>query len=495
MTQYSTLESTRNFIDREHRMMINGHWCVANDGKTIPFHNPATGELLGKVPAASKVDVDIAVRNAAATFEDSEWSRMKPRDRQNLLWRLADLVERDRQQLAELETMNNGKLLSTSLGDVQFSIDFLRYMAGWATKIEGSALDVSAVAPPGEVFSGFIRREPIGVVGAIVAWNVPFILACWKLAPALATGCTLVLKPADETPLTALRLAELVLEAGFPSGVFNVITGTGIEAGAALASHPGVNKLTFTGSTAVGKQIGKSAMDNLARVTLELGGKSPVIVMPDANLSEAAQGAANAIFANQGQVCCAGSRLYVHRSVFENVVADVAAIAQSIKLGNGLDATSQMGPLISSKQVERVGAYTEIGRKEGAELLCGGRGVGPGYFFQPTVMVNVGQKNTVVQEEIFGPVLTALPFDTLDEVLDLANDTAYGLGASIWTSSLATAHRAIPKIKSGSVWVNCHTALDPALPFGGYKGSGLGREMGAAVIEHYTEQKSVLIRA
>jgi phenylacetaldehyde dehydrogenase len=494
MTVFSLLPETRQFVGRNLQMFINGCWTPAAEGRFMTFHDPATGEPLGNVPAGTRADIDRAVRNAAQTFENSAWSRMKPRDRQNLLWRLADLVERDKQHLAELETLNNGKLLSVSLGDIQFSIDYLRYMAGWATKIEGASLDVSTDLGLGEVFSGYTRREPVGVVGAIVAWNVPFLLACWKLAPALATGCTIVLKPADETPLTVLRLAELVMEAGYPAGVFNVVTGTGVEVGAALASHPAVNKLTFTGSTAVGKQVGKAAMDTLARVTLELGGKSPVIVMPDADLDAAAIGAANAIFANQGQVCCAGSRLYIHRKVFDNVVADVANIARSIRLGNGLDATSQMGPLISSRQVDRVDSYIDVGLSEGAQVVCGGKTRGPGYFYEPTIMVNVDQGHRVVREEIFGPVLIALPFDDLDQVLAMANDTAYGLGASIWTSSLATAHRAIPKIKSGSVWVNCHTMLDASLPFGGYKGSGLGREMGSAVIEHYTELKSVLIQ-
>jgi phenylacetaldehyde dehydrogenase len=489
------LPQTQAFVGRKLKMLIGEQWLDAASGNSMSFRNPATGEILGEVPSASAEDVDRAVQAARQAFDDSPWSRMRPRERQNLLWRLADLMERDAQELAELECLNNGKSAAVArVMDVQLAIDFLRYMAGWATKIEGTTLDVSMPLMPNDQFHGFIRREAVGVVGAIVAWNFPLLLACWKLGPALATGCTMVLKPADETPLTALKLAELVLEAGYPAGVLNVITGTGLNAGAALTRHPGVDKLTFTGSTEVGKQIGKAAMDNMTRVTLELGGKSPTIVMADANLQEAAAGAATAIFFNQGQVCCAGSRLYVQRKHFDNVIADIAGIANGMKLGNGLDPSVQMGPLISAKQQDRVTGYIELGRELGATIACGGEGFGPGYFVKPTVIVDVDQKHRLVQEEIFGPVLVAMPFDDIDDAVRMANDNPYGLGASIWSNDLSAVHRMIPRIKSGSVWVNCHSALDPALPFGGYKLSGVGREMGAAAIEHYTELKSVLIK-
>ncbi|CDF84262.1 Putative aldehyde dehydrogenase dhaS [Pseudomonas knackmussii B13] len=487
--------ASQAFLQRAPRMLIGAEWTSAADGALMDLRNPATGEVLCQVPSSSAGDVDRAVRAARQAFDDSPWSRAKPRDRQNLLWKLADLMERDADLLAELECLNNGKSAAVArVMDVQLGIDFLRYMAGWATKIEGSSVDVSMPLMPGEEFHGFIRREAVGVVGAIVAWNFPLLLACWKLGPALATGCTVVLKPADETPLSALKLAELVLEAGYPAGVFNVVTGTGVNAGAALTHHPLVDKLTFTGSTAVGKEIGKAAMDHMTRVTLELGGKSPTIVLADADLNSAAAGAAQAIFFNQGQVCCAGSRLYVHRKHFDNVVADIAGIANGMKLGNGLDPSVDMGPLISARQQQRVFNYIELGREKGATIACGGEQFGPGYFVKPTVLVDVDQKSAVVQEEIFGPVLVAMPFDDLDEVVRMANDSPYGLGASIWSNDLSAVHRMIPKIKSGSVWVNCHSALDPALPFGGYKLSGVGREMGAAAIEHYTELKSVLIR-
>ncbi|KAF1053347.1 MAG: Phenylacetaldehyde dehydrogenase [Stenotrophomonas maltophilia] len=486
---------THAFLQRTPSLLIGDQWCGALDGGLMDLRNPATGEVLCQVPAGQVADVDRAVRAARQAFDDSPWQRMRPRERQNLLWKLADLMERDAQVLAELECLNNGKSAAVAKAmDVQLAIDFLRYMAGWATKIQGSTVDVSVPLMPDGEFHGYIRREAVGVVGAIVAWNFPLLLACWKLGPALATGCSVVLKPADETPLSALKLAELVLEAGYPAGVFNVVTGTGVIAGAALSQHPGVDKLTFTGSTAVGKLIGKAAMDNMTRVTLELGGKSPTIVLADADLATAAAGAAQAIFFNHGQVCCAGSRLYVQRKHFDRVVADVADIARGMKLGNALDPSVDMGPLISARQQSRVQGYIDLGREHGASLACGGESFGPGYFVQPTVLVDVDQRNPLVQEEIFGPVLVAMPFDDLDDALRMANDSPYGLGASIWSNDLAAVHRLVPRIRSGSVWVNCHSALDPALPFGGYKMSGLGREMGAAAIEHYTEVKSVLMR-
>ncbi|WDH51515.1 aldehyde dehydrogenase family protein [Pseudomonas chlororaphis] len=489
------LPATTAFIQRAPRMLIGAEWVEAADGQTMPLHNPATGEQLCVVPRATVDDVDRAVLAARQAFDDSPWSRTRPRERQNLLWKLADLMQRDAELLAQLECLNNGKSAAVAQAmDVQLAIDFLRYMAGWATKIEGSSVEVSVPLMPDQQFHSFIRREAVGVVGAIVAWNFPLLLACWKLGPALATGCTVVLKPADETPLTALKLAELVQEAGYPDGVFNVVTGTGITAGAALTHNPRVDKLTFTGSTAVGKEIGKIAMDNMTRVTLELGGKSPTIVMADADQGSAAAGAASAIFFNQGQVCCAGSRLYVQRKHFDNVVADIAGIANAMKLGSGLDTSVDMGPLISARQQERVWRYIEMGRDSGATLACGGERFGPGYFVKPTVIVDVDQQHSLVQEEIFGPVLVAIPFDDEADALRLANDSPYGLGASIWSNDLAAVHRMIPRIKSGSVWVNCHSALDPALPFGGYKMSGVGREMGYAAIEHYTELKSVLIK-
>lgn len=491
---FAVLPQVQQFLGQDHKLWIGGRWEDGESGQTMALFNPATAKELCHVQRGTAADVARAVQAARGAFDDSVWSRMRPRERQNLLWRLADLIERDADILAEIECQNNGKSAGVARAmDVQLCIDFLRYMAGWATKIEGSVPEVSMPLMPNGQFHSFIRREAVGVVGAVVAWNFPLLLACWKLGPALATGCTMVLKPADETPMSALWLARLVEEAGYPAGVFNVVTGVGAEAGAALAASPDVDKLTFTGSTEVGKLIGKAAMDSMTRVTLELGGKSPTIVLADADPAVAAAGAAGAIFFNHGQVCCAGSRLYVHRKHFDNVVGDIASIANKMKLGNGMDPSVDMGPLVSAKQQQRVFGYIEQGQALGATLACGGGKRGPGYFVQPTVMVDVEQKSPLVQEEIFGPVLVAMPFDDLDEVVRLANDSRYGLGASIWTNNLSEAHRLIPRIKSGSVWVNCHSALDPVMPFGGYKLSGLGREMGAASIEYYTELKSVVM--
>lgn len=494
MTEFSLHPDTKTFIDRQHALLIGDSRPMSQTGRTIDVVNPATGEKFSEVACGSAEDINLAVATARQTFENSAWSRMKPVERERLLWRFADLIEANAQSLAELECLDNGKTVAVAGAvDIQLAINFLRYMAGWATKIEGSTVEASVPFIPDAQFHGYTRREPVGVVGAIVAWNFPLLLACWKLAPALATGCTVVLKPAEDTPLTALRLGELALEAGYPPGVLNVVPGLGHDAGAALSSHPDVDKLTFTGSTGVGKLIGKAAMEHMTRVTLELGGKSPTIVLEDADPQVAAQGAANAIFFNQGQVCCAGSRLYVHRKLFDNLVADISGIAEGIKIGNGLDPLTEMGPMVSSAQQKRVHGYIEQGRSEGAQVATGGDAFGPGFFMKPTVLVDVNQQSSVVREEIFGPVLVAMPFDNIDEVVRMANDSPYGLGASIWSNNLSEVHRLIPRIKSGSVWVNCHTALDPTLPFGGFKQSGLGREMGSACIEHYTELKSVLM--
>src|SRR5512132_1854367 len=372
--------------------------------------------------------------------------------------------------------------------------DFLRYMAGWATKIEGTTHDVSIPFLPTAKFFAFTRKEPVGVVGAIIPWNFPLLMAAWKIGPALAAGCTVVLKPAEETPLTALRLGELTIEAGLPPGVVNIVTGLGPTAGAALASHAGIDKIAFTGSTEVGKHVQRAAVDNMTRVSLELGGKSPVIVLEDADPAQAAAGAANAIFFNQGQVCTAGSRLYVQRSAFDRVVGELSAIAGKLKLGPGLDPSSELGPLVSTTQRDRVCGYIAHGVEQGARIAAGGGRSGErGYFVQPTVLVDARQDMRVVQEEIFGPVVVAMPFDDVEEAVRLANDTMYGLGASIWSNDLGRVHRLIPRIKAGTVWVNCHSMLDSSLPFGGFKQSGIGREMGRAALDLFTETKSVLM--
>ena len=488
-------EATRRFLERPRRMLIGADWLEAASGETLAVVDPASGEKFAAVPAGDAADIDRAVAAARRAFESGDWPKMRPVDRERLLLKFADLVEANAQELAEIESLDNGKPVTMARHvDVALVVDFLRYMAGWATKIEGSTMDVSVPIVREREFFGFTRREPVGVVGAIIPWNFPLLMAAWKVAPALATGCTIVLKPAEETPLSALRFAELALEAGYPAGVLNVVTGLGHTAGAALASHRGVEKVAFTGSTEIGKLVGKAALDNMTRVSLELGGKSPVIVLDDADPMHAAAGAAQAIFFNQGQVCTAGSRLFVHKSRFDAVVDGLSGIAASMKLGAGIDPTTQIGPLVSATQQKRVLGYIESGFAEGARAATGGAaGEGAGFFVKPTVLVDTTDDMKVVREEIFGPVVVAMPYDDLDEVARRANDTPYGLAASIWSNDLARVHRLIPKIQAGTVWVNCHNILDNAMPFGGFKQSGIGREMGRAVLDLYTESKSVIM--
>ena len=487
--------ATAAFLSSPRRMLIGLDWRDAVSGRRIDVRDPARGEVIATVPEGDTADVDLAVRAARAAFESAAWGAARPVERERWLLRLADLVETHAAELAEIETLDNGKPLAMSQRvDVPSAVDFLRYCAGWATKIEGTTVDPSLPAFRRNEFFAFTRREPVGVVGAIIPWNFPLLMAVWKIAPALATGCTVVLKPAEDTPLSALRLAELALEAGIPPGAINVVTGYGAAAGAALAAHPGIDKLAFTGSTAVGKQVGRAAIDNMTRVSLELGGKSPVIVLDDADPKVAASGAANAIFFNAGQVCVAGSRLYVQRRAYDAVVEGVSAIAAKMRIGPGLDSSTQLGPLVSEKQLQRVQGYVRAGLDEGATLVAGGERHGErGWFHRPTILAGVPESARVVQEEIFGPVVVAAPFDDVEEVAALANGTAYGLSASIWSNDLRRVHRLIPRIKAGTVWVNCHGLLDNALPFGGYKQSGIGREMGRAMIDLYTETKSVLM--
>jgi len=457
--------------------------------------DPATGVRIGQIPAGKAADIDRAVAAARRAFDDSAWSRMPGAERTRLMFKLADLMEQHADTFAQIESLDNGKsVVMARVVDVTMAIDCFRYMAGWATKIDGSTLNTeSPLAPPGSLV-GFTRREPVGVVGAIIPWNFPLLMAAWKLAPALATGCTVVLKPAEDTSLSALFLGRLILEAGFPPGVVNIVTGLGSEAGAALAASPGINKIAFTGSTQTGKLIGRAGLENMTRLGLELGGKSPAIVLADVDVEAAAAGTANGIFFNHGQVCTAGSRLYVHRSKFDAVVERVAQIGQAMKLGPGMDPATEMGPLVSARQRQRVQGYIAAGLEEGAHCISRDTAVpDKGFFVRPTVLTDVKQSMRVVREEIFGPVLVAAPFDTLDEAVQLANDTIYGLGASIWSNNLKQVHQLVPRIKAGTVWVNCHSMLDSSLPFGGYKQSGFGRELGRAAIDQHLEIKSVLI--
>ncbi|MFT3758860.1 aldehyde dehydrogenase family protein [Thauera sp.] len=488
-------EATRRFVAKRQRMLIGGEWLEASDGLTLDVFDPATGQAFAKVPAGGKAEIDRAVSAARKAFDGGDWAAMRAVDRERLLMKLAELVEANAQELAELEALDNGKPVAVArFADVALVVDSLRYMAGWATKIGGETMQPSVPIIREREFWGFTRREAVGVVGAIIPWNFPLLMAAWKMGPALASGCTMVLKPAEETPLSALRLAELVQEAGYPAGVFNVVTGLGHVAGAALSSHPHIDKLAFTGSTEIGKLVGKAALDNMTRISLELGGKSPMIVLDDADVDAVAAGAAHGIFFNSGQVCTAGSRLFVHKKKFDQVVEGLSNIAAGMKVGAGLDPDTQLGPLVSAVQQERVMGYIRSGFEEGARAAVGGEtGGGGGYFVKPTVLVDAHDDMRVVREEIFGPVVVAMPYDDLDEVARRANDTPYGLAASIWSNDLTRVHRLIPKIKAGTVWVNCHTVLDNSMPFGGFKQSGIGREMGRAVFDQYTELKSVLM--
>ena len=484
-------EVTR-FIAQPHKLLIDGEWIEAASGKVFPVYNPATGEIIAQVAEGDKEDIDRAVRAARKAFDGGPWRTMTPSERGRYIWRVAELLEQHSEEFAQLESLDNGKpITETRAADVPLAVDLFRYMAGWASKIEGNTIPISM---PGKYFA-YTLREPVGVVGQIIPWNFPLLMAAWKLGPALAAGCTIILKPASLTPLTALRLGELFIEAGFPAGVVNIVTGPGQTAGAALAAHPDVDKIAITGSTEVGKQIVHAATGNLKKVSLELGGKSPNIVLKDADMEAAIQGAANAIFFNQGQVCCAGSRLYVEEAVFEQVVEGVAKRARKIKVGPGLDPSTQMGPLVSDQQLRLVSDYVEAGLASGATALSGGHRYGEqGYFLEPTVLAHVKQDMQVVQEEIFGPVVVALPFKELDEILPLANDSMYGLAAGIWTKDLSKAHVLAAHLNAGTVWINCYNVFDAAMPFGGYKQSGWGREMGHEVLENYTEVKSVCIK-
>lgn len=486
-------DAARRFVERPLRMLVGGNWIDAASGKWRDVIDPATGAAVTQVAAGGPEDIDQAVRAARDAF-NGPWRGFAPSARERLMLKLADLMEQYADELAELETLDNGKLLGFSRhGDLTIAIDSLRYNAGWATKIEGRTIDPSFAYVPGARFSAYTLREPVGVVGQIIPWNFPLVMAVWKIAPALAAGCTVVLKPAEDTSVTALRLGELICECGFPDGVVNIVPGDG-SAGSAIVDHPGVDKIAFTGSTEVGQAIQRRAADTMKRVSLELGGKSPMVVLADADPAQAIEAAAQAIFFNHGQVCTAGSRLFVERPLYDAVVEGLGKLADSFTLGSGFDPASMMGPLVSKVHRERVLSFVDKGKAEGAALVAGGTCPDQeGYFLRPTVFADVSPDMSIFREEIFGPVLSIMPFDDDDQALALANDTRFGLGASVVTNNLARANRFIDGFQAGIVWVNAHNLLDPAVPFGGMKMSGYGKELGHSAVNLYTEEKSVVV--
>ncbi|ASN04563.1 aldehyde dehydrogenase family protein [Virgibacillus necropolis] len=477
------------FLDGNKELYINGEFVPSVNGEKFEVYNPATEEILAEVSSAHEEDIDKAVKAARNAFEEGEWPKLSTAERSHLIYKLADLIDQNREELAQLEALDNGKPYSVALeDDIDGTAEHFRYYAGWATKVLGQTVPISPD------YLNYTVHEPVGVVGQIIPWNFPLSMASWKLGAALATGCTIVLKPAEQTPLSLLYAAKLFKEAGFPDGVVNFVPGFGDTAGAAIVDHDDIDKLAFTGSTAVGKSIMRKAADSVKHVTLELGGKSPNIILEDADIEKAIEGAFDGIMYNHGQNCSAGSRVYVHRKHYDRVVDELAKRAKEVKLGNGMNPDTDMGPLVSKKQFDRVYGYIEKGIEEGAKLVAGGeRPFDKGYFITPTVFADVEDNMTIAREEIFGPVVTVFPFDATEEVIRRANDSLYGLAAAVWTENIKTGHKVAHRLKAGTVWINDYNLENPAAAFGGYKQSGIGREMGSYALDNYTEVKSIWV--
>jgi aldehyde dehydrogenase (NAD+) len=474
---------------KETRLLINNEWVEPAEGKTFDTYNPATGEVIAKVASATAPDVDKAVKAARRALESGPWGKMDAADRGKLLFKLADLIEANARELAALESLNCGKTITDSVGDMEGVCNTLRYYAGWADKIEGKTVPVRGS------FLSYTLRQPVGVVGQIIPWNFPLLMLAWKWGPALACGNTVVMKPAEQTPLTALRVAQLAMDAGFPAGVVNIVNGLGETAGAALVTHPDVDKIAFTGHVDTAKIIQKAAADTLKRTTFELGGKSPNVVFADANLDDAVAGAFHAIYFHGGQCCTAGSRLFVEKKIHQDFVERLAEKSKERKVGDPMDPGTEQGPQVSQEQMDKILGYIDLGQKQGATLLSGGHRIGAkGFFVEPTVFDNVKDDMAIAKDEIFGPVVSVLPFTSVDEVVERANKTSYGLAAAVWTKNIDKAHLFAKQVKAGTVWVNCYHVVDTTTPFGGFKMSGQGRENGEAALEHYTETKTVTVR-
>ncbi len=490
MAQLEVLPEVTKFVESGPKLLIGGAGVEAASGETFDVYDPSTGRVFTQAPRGAAADIDNAVAAAREAFEDRRWTGLRPGKRSEVLFKIGELIKRNIPELTQLESLDSGKPVSVASGEMWMASEVFRYYSGWPTKIFGET------NPSADDMLVYSLREPLGVCGGIIPWNFPLVMAVWKVAPALACGNTVVLKPAEQTPLTAIRLGELCLEAGVPEGVVNVVTGLGPEAGAALAAHMDVDKVAFTGSTEVGRKILEASAGNLKRTSLELGGKSPNIVFADANLKRASKGSMMGVFLNSGQVCTAGTRILVESSVHDEFVASMVEATQAMKLGPGLDESTGMGPVVSQEQMDRVTGYIDIGKDEGAEVVTGGEratDLGDGYFVQPTVFAGVKNDMRIAQEEIFGPVAAVIEVADVDEAIAVANDTVYGLASAVWTSDLSKAHRVAKGIKAGTVWINTAGQYDPSVSFGGYKQSGFGRELGMHSIETYTQTKSVWV--